>query len=401
MKKYNILFCPIHYVLSDNSGSEFVWSFNIFCYLNSFIKNSIFITGASKNNNKSIINLRIFDTNKINLNLVNVIKFHLVSQSLGLKYVFKSKILFHVLPFSIGSSVNFLFFIPFIGVKKIIGPVQLPLKVLDKDLDVTDARGFKKSNKNVSLLSFLLKTFKPIVRFLNLLMLKKADIVIAISKNVKDALVGMGIDSNKIKIIPVGIDIKSFPIKRETKMNNPFTLISTSYLLKRKNIDQIIKALKMLVDNNYKVRLLIVGDGPQKEDLVSLTKKLNLINHIDFFGFIDNSKIVDYYHKSHCFVSMSASESWGQVYLEAMSCGIPVVASKNDGSEVIIKDGESGFIIPQNDINMLYLKIVELIKSPNKYAALSKNARKIIEKNYDWESVIIPKYIREIENLLF
>jgi len=397
-RNLKILFSPLHYVITNNSGSEFIWSFNLYKYLGNHFYKSLFVTGGTNIKSKQIINLNIFNPDKIDLKLSNVIIYHITSQLVSLKYLFKSRVLFHVLPFSIGNSINLLFFIPFIKIYKVIGPIQLPLTVTDSDIDVSDARGFGTKKNNFEILAKLLLAIKPIISLINKKMMQRADKLIVISSLVKDRLVSEGINKDKIEVIPVGLDIEPYN-NNQTSKNKVYTIISTSYFVKRKNIDQIIKAVKKVKDKKIDVKLLLVGDGPQKENLIKLTSELGLNNFVNFVGFIPNSKIIDYYKKSHCFVSMSSSESWGQVYLEAMASGLPCISSINNGSKVIIDENKNGYLVNQNDVDDLSHKIIKLVKDENLYNSFSKEAVKKVKDNYDWKTVIIPKYIKLIESI--
>lgn len=395
-----ILFSPTHYVITKKSGSEFIWSYKLYKYLSKYFVNSKFVTGGSDESFHGLVNLKIFNPSKINLNMINVFKFHLMTQFITLKMAFNKKILFHILPFSIGTSVNLLFLLPFIKGKKVIGPIQLPLTVQDTDMDISDARGFGNKKNSIDLFMIIFQLIKPILKKLNLATLKNADALIVISSLVKDKLIEMGIEDKKIKIIPVGIDIDDYISKKNNEKYKEFTIISTSYLLKRKNIDQIVFAVKKLIDQKYKVRFLIVGDGPQKNSLFKLVEELGLSKYIEFVGFVDNDKLIDFYHKSHCFVSMSVSESWGQVYLEAMASGLPIITSINNGSKVIVEDNINGYLVPQKDIDMLFDKLKLLIENKNLCDKFSKNSVQKVRERYDWKKVIIPKYIELIASLI-
>ena len=124
-----------------------------------------------------------------------------------------------------------------------------------------------------------------------------------------------------------------------------------------------------------------------------MVKKLSLEDYVVFEGFIENSKIQQYYKKAHIFISMSRAESWGQMYLEAMACGLPIITTKNIGSDAIIKNGEFGYLIGQENTNDLAKKIIYLIENPEYIIAFGERAYQEVKRKYDWDNCIIPQYL--------
>lgn len=398
--KSKIVFAPIHYVLdAQNSGSEFYWSYKIFEGISKVEGDRAwFIAGGLRGiDNGHVIDCGIFRPEELKLSLLNIYRFYfkIYFQIQKLKRFLGDKfILHHVLPFSIGSSFN----IYALQSKQpfILGPLQSPLTVTDSDLDHKNARGFRKSDKGVFdfFRSAVFILMKPFLNFLSSRTLMRADKIVAINIYTRDMLVKRGVKIEIITIIPPGIDIvkfQCFPYEEKTAI--PTEFISVGYLLQRKGVDLLIQALKEVVKVNENVRLRIVGDGPQREALEKLVKELNVSDYVVFEGFVPNSDVQKYYQKAHIFVSMSRSESWGQMYLEAMACGLPVISSKNVGSESIIHDSEFGYLVAQEDVNGLAEKMVYLIEHPDMIASFGKKARQEVEEKYDWDKVIIPQYL--------
>jgi len=403
MNNLKILFSPCHYVYDkDNSGSEFSWAFNIADRISSQNKDSVVITGFKtfkERKNYKIIELQK-NKNRVDMSIGNAFLFNLQYFLATHKQLNRQKydIVHHVLPFAIGSTFNMSLLlrgannIPFI-----IGPVQSLLEVRDKDSNSSDLRNFNPSVKkmNFSLVSNINAIFAPFFKYLSLQTLKRADKIVTINKYTRVLLISKGIKKNIIEIIPPGVDIlkfQFFPYEEKTIM--PIEFISVGYLLQRKCVDLVIRALEKVINVNKHIRLRIIGDGPQRQALEDLVRELNLSDYIMFEGFIRNSEVQTYYRKAHVFVSMSRSESWGQMYLEAMACGLPVISSKNVGSESIIQEGEFGYLVEQENVKELAEKMIYLIEHPDVIASFGKKARQEVEKKYDWEKVIIPKYLK-------
>ncbi len=403
MNNLKILFSPCHYVYDkDKSGSEFSWAFNIADRISSQNKDSVVITGFKtfkERKNYKIIELQK-NKNRVDMSIGNAIFFNLQYFLATRKQLNRQKydIVHHVLPFAIGSTFNMSLLlkgtnnIPFI-----IGPVQSLLEVRDKDSNSSDLRNFNPSVKkmNFSLASNINAIFAPFFKYLSLQTLKRADKIVTINKYTCDVLMKNGIKKDNIVIIPPGIDIlkfQLFPYKEKAIM--PIEFISVGYLLQRKGVDLVIRALKQVIKVNKQVRLRIIGDGPQRQALKDLVRELNLSEHVVFEGFIQNSEVQKYYQKAQVFVSMSRYESWGQMYLEAMACGLPIITTRNVGSNEIIKEGEFGYLVEQENVKELAEKMIYLIEHPDVIASFGKKARQEVEKKYDWEKVIIPKYLK-------
>lgn len=400
-----ILFSPIHYVLdAQNSGSEFSWAYEIYQGISrqSGIE-AFYVTGGVRGiNNHNIINCQIFNPQKIDLSLKNVLRFYFkvyfISRKLNRLQGFD--LIHHILPFYIGKSFNL--FAPSSRKKFLLGPIQSPLTYLDKDLTTKSARGFEKSKIHPLrvLENSLIFLFKPLLHFLSLQTLKRADKIIVVNTYTRNLLLTMGVIPEKIQVIPVGIDTSKFDfVPFSEKRDDVTELITVGILLKRKGVELIIKALGEILKTNKNVRLRIVGDGPQMGYLREETKRYNLTKNVIFQGFIPNQKISKFYQKAHIFVSMSRAESWGQMYLEAMASGLPIVATKNVGSNEIVKDGEVGYLVEQEDYQQLAEKVIYLIKNPDLVAILGRRAREKVQKFYDWDKAIIPKYLKIYETL--
>lgn len=131
-------------------------------------------------------------------------------------------------------------------------------------------------------------------------------------------------------------------------------------LIKRKNIDLIIKALSELKNKNFFLR--IIGDGPQRKLLESLTKELDLEKNIKFLGEITRKEVFEYLKKSSIFVLLSENETFGLSYLEALAAMNVVIALKNDGIDGILENGKNAFLISANpkDLKNCIERIIEL-----------------------------------------
>ncbi len=188
------------------------------------------------------------------------------------------------------------------------------------------------------------------------------------SKKTADALKKYGISKN-MHIIPTGLELDNFKnynidnvnkIKDDYHLHNHFVMISLGRIASEKSIDMIIKSMPYIISQNDNIRFMVVGDGPQLNDLKQLSHKLNMDEYIIFVGSKLPIEVPDYYHASSLFVSASTSETQGLTYIEAMASHIPVLARYDKNLEDVIIDDENGYFF--NDQSELIDKIVKLSK---------------------------------------
>lgn len=156
-------------------------------------------------------------------------------------------------------------------------------------------------------------------------------------------------------------------------------------LIKRKNIDSIITVLnKIYLNEEFTLRL--IGEGAEKEKLISIVENLYRSDNIKFLGYKDHDEVIEYMAMTEVFIMISDNETFGLVYIEAMSQGCIVVASRHGGMDGIIKDEINGFLCEQGNIDELtYIcsKIRDMPKDEKKRIALNaiKTATKFSSSN--------------------
>lgn len=179
------------------------------------------------------------------------------------------------------------------------------------------------------------------------------DGVVCPSEIVYDLLVGYKIKAEK-RVIPTGIDLAKFDrpeLSREDIKKLRFKLeiaedevmlLSLSRISYEKNIQAIVEALPMVLEENAKVKLVIVGDGPYAEDLKALVAQLHIEDSVIFTGMIAPSDTALYYKAADFFISASTSETQGLTYLESLASGTPIIAHGNPYLDNVISDKTFG-----------------------------------------------------------
>jgi len=164
-----------------------------------------------------------------------------------------------------------------------------------------------------------------------------------------------------IEVIHYGLDAPRFEEKSRAELGipeEPVVLIAIGRLIKRKALDNLLMALSRL--ELREVRLLIIGEGPEEGHLRDLSERLGLSSRVEFLGPIWGERKFQYLAASDIFVLPSVHEGFGLVFLEAMHCGLPVIASSTGGQTDFLKDGETGFLVPVEDVDTLADRILRL-----------------------------------------
>lgn len=178
---------------------------------------------------------------------------------------------------------------------------------------------------------------------------KHASAMITVCGALKDELVKMGADHEKIRVLRNGVDLKNFmpPTNREELRKkigvNGKTILSVGHLVKRKGHDLVIEALASLPD----IKLLIAGIGPEEKKLRILTQSLQLENRVNFLGLISHEDLKDYYGSADITVLASEREGWANILLESMACGTPVVASNIWGTPEVVNNKCAGLLVEE------------------------------------------------------
>lgn len=193
-----------------------------------------------------------------------------------------------------------------------------------------------------------------------------------------------------ISVTPFGVDVDLFYKRIISDVEDKEIVIGNVKALTPKyGIDILIKAFKKVVDDNLDkwVRLEIIGEGADKDNLKQLVVDLEIEDRVSFLGRIDNKLLPEYYNHFDIFVSTSVldSESFGVVAVEAMACECPVVVSDADGFTEVVANQETGIIVPKRDVEATAKAIQKLIDNKDLRESMGKQGRKRVEELYDWK----------------
>lgn len=185
------------------------------------------------------------------------------------------------------------------------------------------------------------------------LLLNSLDAVIAPTEKVRTTLMDYGVNSD-IYVVPTGIDLSKYQryVSEEEKeelllklglSKEDKVMVYVGRVAEEKNIDEIIDFFPDVLNKVKNAKLLIVGGGPELENLKRKVKEKNLFSKIIFAGMVKPKEVYKYYKLGDLFVTASTSETQGLTYLEALSTGCPVICRYDKCIEGVILQGENGF----------------------------------------------------------
>jgi len=226
--------------------------------------------------------------------------------------------------------------------------------------------------------SFQYIFLKPIIRQV----WKNASAVIANSQGLKELALRTASDL-KIDIIPNGVNIADFT-PRKGRKNGKFTILTVARLIPRKGIDNLIKAVPLLVKEAPNIRLRIIGEGNKENELKRLAQELKVAKYIDFWGYVPHQEIANHYSASDIFVLPSRNEGMSNVILEAMASGLPIITTDTGGTKELIKG--NGIIVPRDNSEAISNAVLNLIRDKTLRENLGIKGRKIAE-SMSWKNV--------------
>lgn len=187
-----------------------------------------------------------------------------------------------------------------------------------------------------------------------------------------------------IYVIPNGVDLKRFapPLHRQWSLPR---LLFVGRLVYQKGLDILLPALSELKQLPWE--LTVVGDGPYRRSLENVALAHGISERINFTGWQRDSDLVRLYQAANIFVFPSRHEGMPNVVLEAMACGLPVVATSIAGNEELVAYSETGLLIPQEDPASLRKALSELLTNPELCKQMGGAGRKRVGEHFAWSSV--------------
>ena len=216
--------------------------------------------------------------------------------------------------------------------------------------------------------------------------------IVTVGRSVFTHLDSLGIDVSKVKVVHNGFKKFKFDDKEIVKLES-FKLISVCNLNVNKRVDLVIEMMSKL-DSKKNWKYEIIGSGPELLKLKSIVLKLGLEEKVSFLGRLSHIETHKHLNNADVFILPSILESFGIVYLEAMSYGVVPIGCYGTGAEEIIEHELNGLLVKKNDLDGLFKQCERLMKSKSFLHCLSNNA-KLRSEQFSWK-----KNALEISDLL-
>ena len=198
----------------------------------------------------------------------------------------------------------------------------------------------------------------------------------------------IGIKEKKLIVIPTGVNLDKFKRGKDIRKNlgidkKEFVIVYAGLIVPRKGIDIMLKILKKSIHIN--VRMLLVGEGPNKKYYIELAKRFGVIDKISFIGW--RKDIPDIFRSADLLFLPSRGEGLPGVIMEAMASELPVVASNIPCIPDLVENGKNGFLCKMNDVECFKEKILKLVHNKRLAKKMGKNGLEKI-KSFDWDKII-------------
>ena len=230
----------------------------------------------------------------------------------------------------------------------------------------------------------LARSSNPLMKIIDTNLVSCADCALANSKYTAERyreIYGV----SETQVIYPGVAISEFPTYPAEKEDY---ILCVSRLMKFKRIDLVLDALSLLKQSGINKRLVIAGDGEEKENLTQQCRKLGLTDTVTFAGKFGRDRrdlLISYYTRAQCVVFSSVDEPFGIVPIEAQAAWTPVIATRSGGPMESVVDGETGFLVEPNSVSALAEKILYFDQNKQVAESMGITGRKNVETMFSWE----------------
>ena len=208
-----------------------------------------------------------------------------------------------------------------------------------------------------------------------------------LSPQIAKELADLGLRRDRFTYIPNGVPASTFTLHRQCDYEKQRSFLYVGRLSRQKRVDLLLLALSRLTDSGHPTRLHIVGDGPDKQELICLAGRLGIADRVFFHGNIDPEEVPYHYSRHAVFVLSSRDEGQPNALLEAMASGMPVIVTASGGAEYLA-DETVGLTCPPDDPDAIYLAMSRMLEMPaGQLVRMGERARCKVQSKFDLQHV--------------
>jgi D-inositol-3-phosphate glycosyltransferase len=223
-------------------------------------------------------------------------------------------------------------------------------------------------------------------------LLRNADMTTYVSDFMRQAGIRLGADPETARTIRKGVDLERFQVaedrlalRRALDVPGPM-ILTVAGLIPRKGVDTVIEALARLPSDD--ATLVVCGDGYYRDQLVALSQELGVGDRVRFCGRVSRDEIAGYFAACDVFVLASRLEAAGNVVLEAMASGRPVVTTDSGGPTEFVREGRTGYVVRPGDAVALADRLQRLLSDDGLREGMGRASRQVMEEAYPYGNMI-------------
>jgi glycosyltransferase involved in cell wall biosynthesis len=237
---------------------------------------------------------------------------------------------------------------------------------------------------NEAALDFLHGLLAPLRRFI----FQRSIAVIANSPGLKE--MSERADPFPVQVIPNGVDTDFFhpPATRDEAADRPFAFLFVGRFQIAKNLFYLfdhVASLKRSGAGSFVLHL--VGDGPQHDELQNHAKKSGIEDCLVWHGWVDKNRLREIYRNADCLVNPSLCEGMPNVVLEAMACGLPVIASRVPGNDAVVRHGKTGRLFDLDEPEAFQTVLREMMADPGRAREMGETGRSWVVSDFSWRKI--------------
>ncbi|WP_251964083.1 glycosyltransferase family 4 protein [Salinibacter ruber] len=231
------------------------------------------------------------------------------------------------------------------------------------------------------------------------ILFKKADALIGVSKHNRDKLLALGAPEEKVRVLHNGTRIEDFTYSNPSTRfeGRKVKLLFVGRLVRVKSPVDLVDAVGMArnqMNGKVDLHLTIAGDGPESNSVRQQAQHRELQDQVDCLGRVSHDEVQRLMKRHHIYaqhskkINSGAEEGLGVTFIEAQASGLPVVATRSGGIPDVVVDGETGYLVPERDVEAMANRIVYLARHPDKWGEMGRAGRRHVEENFNLTSQV-------------